>query len=294
MAVASYEVRKKLTSSGTWDAPIEAGAVLTYQFTGLDDNTSYDFQVRAKDAAGNYSDWSVEATAVTDAFVISAVPSSYTVAPNAAFQFEVVSPITGAVWTLEGDGALDQSGNYTAPNTSGNARVRYHSPMWASFASAYIDKLDDDRLEVTDGGAYYWNGATTNGKMTSAGDWIEFTVPIGNVYVMMFQGGGEYLMDGGGGLSDELREHIPPAPNVSITAPALTAGDVVRAEFNGSKQLIYSINGTPVYTTVGSFTADLEFFVSLPMPLNTVIELPRFGGSGISGYTEYVADITIS
>lgn len=66
VAVTGYEVRIRLTS-GSYGAWTDVGNVLTHQFTGLDDDTSYTAQVRAYDAAGNYSAASTEAVQSTDA-----------------------------------------------------------------------------------------------------------------------------------------------------------------------------------------------------------------------------------
>jgi len=43
----TYDIRYKESSSGTWSAPVAAGTALSYQLSGLQHGTSYDWQVRA-------------------------------------------------------------------------------------------------------------------------------------------------------------------------------------------------------------------------------------------------------
>ena len=54
---SAFEVRIKLTSSGTWGSNINVGLATTYTFTALKANVSYDFQVRAKCANNEKSSW---------------------------------------------------------------------------------------------------------------------------------------------------------------------------------------------------------------------------------------------
>lgn len=65
VGVTGYQVR-----IGT-NTPIDVTS-LFYSFTGLTESTTYSVTVRAKDAAGNWSDWST-ALSVTTATVVSAV-----------------------------------------------------------------------------------------------------------------------------------------------------------------------------------------------------------------------------
>jgi chitodextrinase len=59
IAVTGYEIR---IDGG---APIDIGLNLNSNRTGLSENTEYDFEVRAYDAAGNRSDWSPVETVST-------------------------------------------------------------------------------------------------------------------------------------------------------------------------------------------------------------------------------------
>lgn len=65
-AVTGYEVRIK-EDGGAYGSWVDAGDVLSYQFTGLDVDTLYIAQVRAYDAVGNRSGASDEASETTDA-----------------------------------------------------------------------------------------------------------------------------------------------------------------------------------------------------------------------------------
>jgi hypothetical protein len=65
MAVVNYQYR---IDGGT---PVDVGNVLTHQVTGLTGSTLYDFEVRAEDAAGNFSAWSNLESGTTDAAAVT-------------------------------------------------------------------------------------------------------------------------------------------------------------------------------------------------------------------------------
>lgn len=68
VAVTGYQLQRKTGSSGTWST-VYTGANRSYQDTGSR-NTTYVYQVRAFDAAGNYSGFSTTAAWTTDPIVI--------------------------------------------------------------------------------------------------------------------------------------------------------------------------------------------------------------------------------
>lgn len=84
IAVTSYEVRIR-TAAGSYGSWTDIGNVLTYQFTGLTASTAYRAQVRARDAAANYSAASTEANATTDAAPL--LLDQLSVQPERAFSF---------------------------------------------------------------------------------------------------------------------------------------------------------------------------------------------------------------
>ena len=62
---ASYQLQRR-TNGGSWGSPMDAGSGTTYTDTGLMPSTTYDYEVRAVNPAGN-SDWSAVVTAATTA-----------------------------------------------------------------------------------------------------------------------------------------------------------------------------------------------------------------------------------
>lgn len=60
---ASYQLQRR-TNGGNWGSPMDAGSGITYTDTGLTPSTTYDYEVRAVNAAGS-SDWSAVVTATT-------------------------------------------------------------------------------------------------------------------------------------------------------------------------------------------------------------------------------------
>ncbi|MDE0431205.1 MAG: fibronectin type III domain-containing protein [Caldilineaceae bacterium] len=62
---ASYELQRR-TNGGAWGDPMDAGTGTSYTDMGLTPSTTYDYEIRAKNAAGT-SDWSAVVTAATTA-----------------------------------------------------------------------------------------------------------------------------------------------------------------------------------------------------------------------------------
>lgn len=81
VAVTGYQLQRKTGSSGTWST-VYTGANRSYQDTGSRD-TLYYYQVRAFDAAGNYSGFSSSAAWRTDPIVIVClVEGTFITLPN--------------------------------------------------------------------------------------------------------------------------------------------------------------------------------------------------------------------
>jgi len=60
-----YDLDYSTVSGGGWITAIHDTTSLSYNKTGLSQNTTYWFRVRAYDSAGNYSDWSAEISTFT-------------------------------------------------------------------------------------------------------------------------------------------------------------------------------------------------------------------------------------
>lgn len=137
MAVAGYEVAKKETSAGSWDAEVDVGNVLTHQFTGLTASTAYDFRVRAYDGAGNRSAWSNIESGTTDAPVFD--PSAL---DNLVCYYEA-DQLTGLSDGDPIDSITDLSGNGYHLTTSGGTRSTYQTGEFNGLPVMQFDGVDD-------------------------------------------------------------------------------------------------------------------------------------------------------
>ena len=148
-------------------------------------------------------------------------------------------------------------------------------------------------MKVTDDGPYYYNHVVTKGKLTTAGDSVSYqhtVVPFYYIQVGHVSAySGLYL----GGYGNGYVDYNPPANYSGTAGPPHTVGDVVTFQLTVSNEIAMYLNGVLEYTSQVKELGSFRFYHMLPLPLNTLINVPRFTGTGITDYTEYYADITV-
>ena len=175
VGVTGYRIYRGTTQIGT-----VGGTTRSYTDTNVAANTSYSYTVRAEDAAGNLSDPSAAATAVTPAATI------LTLAPEADSRVQESTPTTNyATSTLRTDGGsnldTDSFLRFTVSGVSGavaNAKLRIF---------AYTSTVDGPAVYSTGSTwsetAVNWNNrpARTSGAVDDKGaiatnTWVEYDV----------------------------------------------------------------------------------------------------------------------
>jgi chitodextrinase len=84
--LAGYDLQYKTTSGSTW-TQVSGLTSITYSVSGLTNGTSYDFQVRARNTAGQTSAWTA---------TVSATPQGSQPADTTAPTVTINSPVNGA------------------------------------------------------------------------------------------------------------------------------------------------------------------------------------------------------
>ena len=199
------------------------------------------------------------------------------------------------IWTLDGEGALDQTGLYTFPS-SGNGVIRVHSSFWASFDSAYFTKQDDDRLIKNTATNGFFKNPRSNAGLNQVGDSVVFSPYKTNPYWQGLENAAKthrFVYFAG---AQKFNEYHPNGNTSSASIlPNPQVGDTVRMEIIAGGFIQVSLNGVIKYTTVNSFIdKDLRYVVDADSANGTVYELAKFTGSGITGYTEFQATASIS
>ena len=151
-AITDYDVQYRAGTSGDWSDGNHDGTATTATLTGLSENTSYQVQVRAKNAEGT-GDWSDSGTGTTDANAAPSFTSSaFEVAENQTSAGTVVATdsdnedeITGYAIT----GGADQS-FFSIGATSGALTFRT-APNFEEPSDADTDNDYEVRVEATSG-----------------------------------------------------------------------------------------------------------------------------------------------
>ncbi len=126
IGVASYLIERCQGSGCTNFAQINTSPTNSYSDSGLASSTTYTYQVRATDAAGNLSGYTVPPASATTAF--SLTPANVTLSFNQTQQFSGAGG--SAAWAVDNvaggnstTGTISSSGFYTAPATVGSHTV---------------------------------------------------------------------------------------------------------------------------------------------------------------------------
>jgi len=153
VAVTGYEVR---LDGGS---PVSE-ATLSHAFSGLDGGTDYDVEVRAKDAAGNSSDWSDVLTVTT---AESGVP------PTTLFEFNesvgTTATSTDTLRTLTGtSGAVNGSGS-AVKTMSGTVDTGGSLGTWTFSMVLTIDDVLGSDTSILQIGSSIFLNVLTDGKL---------------------------------------------------------------------------------------------------------------------------------
>ncbi len=224
-------------------------------------------------------------------------PSAAVVEQSQTQQF-TQSGIGSPVWTLDGVGTLNQSGLYTAPNTSGSALVRAHTAGWASVNSAYFTQNADDSLTKGNNDLAYFPNTCCSARLNSVGDAVEITAYTNSPYWIGLQDSdniyapsSQYFVWFGaiGGVRERTSSGTVDSGSLSVVA-----GDILRFEIITGGFMRFSKNGVAQYTSTLVFSGgNFRLYVDGASPSGTVYKFPRFYGAGITDYTEAAASVII-
>ena len=183
-----------------------------------------------------------------------------------------------------GQGTISTGGLYTAA-ARGPVVIRAMTDIWETI-DPHLSYAPNNDLTVNDNSDYLF--ARSYARLTTAGDQIDY----------------DYTAAYSTGVEDTASHFYTVAfglvycGTVQYTpSPALTAADVVSFVRIGSNQVGCKINGVLVHTFTQVATGNLRpTVVSLFTSggfVGAVLKAPRFSGSGITGYTEYTAAVTV-
>lgn len=216
--------------------------------------------------------------------LISITPSSVILEPGQTQQF-IQTGITTPVWTLEGNGTLNETGFYTAPGTAAEVSVRVGDTIWGTLG-ANVSKNADDTLNVISSGSLY---SYLIPVLNNIGDFVEFDYFVG--MDIMLTAASPFKRFWWRSDNTFFSEDYPFEANT----PSMSPGDVGRLERISSTQVGAKKNGSLVLTfqttSPGPFTISTYVVGSLS---SSPIPKPRVGGSGVSGYNEVQAQVTVS
>jgi len=213
-------------------------------------------------------------------------PNPATLQRNQTQQF-TVSGITSPVWTLEGIGTLNQSGLYTAPNSTGSALIRVHSPFWNSVNASFLTRNANDTLTTLSNSGYYAQ-AYSNALFNAVGDWVEFSPVVTGPYWTGLENGSHSIVF----YSNELRTYHASGNNI-ISGMLIGPANKVRMEIVTGGFVEVRIDGALVHTTAFSYLAkNLRFMVDGAAGAGLTHKVPKVSAS-VSGYTEVQSSVSI-
>lgn len=227
--------------------------------------------------------------------LLGPTPISLSIPRGATRSFYQGGGVESPVWTLEGDGVLTQDGQYTAPMTPGTALIRLHSPAWEPIANPDHWVLqEDDRVMAVDPEGLYWHGISSNGRLNEEGDYLVWETPASSIemyWTGVWQASGAY---GGVYLGNGSLRSYDGLGSEDFANPTWLAGDKFRYVVNSSLGLDVYQNDVLLGSSTRDHSAPYYFLTTLPIPDGALVVPPRFFGAGISGYTEYYAEVTIT
>ncbi|EZH72511.1 hypothetical protein ATO12_23980 [Aquimarina atlantica] len=169
VGVTGYDVYQGNTVIGTV-------TTTTYQATGLTANTAYSFKIKAKDAAGNQSNFSNTVTATT---TDGGNPTNYCASNGQSVNDEYISNVKLGTINKTSTGASGGYSDFTAESTNlskGNSNTITITPTWTGRKynegySVWIDYNQDG--DFADTGEQVWTNAASQTTPVSG----NFTVP---------------------------------------------------------------------------------------------------------------------
>jgi hypothetical protein len=220
-------------------------------------------------------------------------PVSVELEPSASQQF-TQSGISSPVWTLDGDGSLNQSGFYLAPGSIGSANVRVHPSAWNSVNSAYWTKNADDSLTKNTDNFGGFAQATSVALLNNVGDFVEY-ISVGSYayWIGLEDDSQTYRVVASSFAGGEIREYNGSFFNQGSIGGVITAGNVIKFEIIIGGYVQVKKNGTVVFTSTTTFlNKNLRFITDAGSPpIGTVFKLPKFSASN---YAEAVATVLVT
>ena len=144
VGVAGYRIERCTGTNCTNFAQIATAPTTSYKDTTVSATTSYNYQVRAFDAAGNVGPYSNTATTATG---LSVTPAQYAITPGMTEQYTAAVPngSPAATWSVDGVasgnatvGTISSSGLYTAPSAAGKHTITATSGSLTANVTVYV------------------------------------------------------------------------------------------------------------------------------------------------------------
>lgn len=216
-------------------------------------------------------------------------PPSVTLEPldEQTFTTDISTP----VWTLHGDGTLNQSGEYVAPSsTSDTIIVEAATDFWATVNGSKFTLNDDDSLTVTANGSGFTD-AKAYLQLAATGDFVEIEVWEDNPFWICYSNSGQSKFFGL--YNGNCFERVS-GVDTNHGAVATVAGDKIKIRLNASGKFEFFKNGSLLHTSTNTITG-VDFYIGLSASttVSTVIKKPLAGGAGITGYTFAQAVVTL-
>ncbi len=216
-------------------------------------------------------------------------PASANLQPNETQQF-TQSGISSPVWTLDGNGTLNQSGLYAAPNGVASSLIRVHSAIW-NYVSNSWTKNPDDSLTAT-GNANYFGAAKSNVLLNNVGDFVIFrTMAPYPYWVGLENDAGTERCVLAAVYGGKLAEFHP---NGNYQSPPVTyaPNQSWKMEIIAGGYIQVSRDATVVYTSINTYlNNNLRFSQDGVSNAGTIFPVPYFSASN---YSEATANGVVS
>jgi len=157
------------------------------------------------------------------------IPPSATLKHNQTSQF--TTGIIIPIWTLYGNGALDQFGLYTAPTSGwGTSSIRVHTSTWSHYDATLFQKNADDSLTKISATQGYYENAISQAQLTAVGDVVEFVCPQIHPYMVGLRNTGSTQYFAYYFSLQAIGEYHPSGNHNSSAGLIINQGDVLRFE----------------------------------------------------------------
>ena len=160
-----FEIQRSLTGTGSWSQIAVVGSNSTsYANTGLDENTTYFYRIRARNGIGN-SNWSANANATTQEGTTTTITvdgntsdwggigAIATASGQNISSMKVYHDNTKLYVLLQGSGIANHTEVFI--NSDNNAATGYQAPVWTSSGADYM--IEDGELYKSTANGTGWN-----------------------------------------------------------------------------------------------------------------------------------------